>query len=778
MSYHDRTINTTSSRTTNNASQTSVYKPSSKLIYDENGKQLCQCADGNTYENCGGNCECCNNIIVRQIDYNVVGKRVGIKKFTTTSCPCSSYAITNQFGDIECEMELAGLRQRLKAVVLKNHAINNKQPRVRDTWDCGNNTQIPCGQDWQSLHIVQVDVNDSSTIVAKINSKSSNLSCYIPKTTLASYGTDEINTSNTQYNLSPEIESELEDPDDTFNGVSLFKDKDQARFDGYFKGVGGGNNITTSEFLNDDGVTMYFPGDYYPNKKLITSVLVGGHDALAKNIKDNWDYQSYSSQTGNLEVVASGIVLQIKIKGKNNPKADITIKNSSGRSILKRKLQAVEINGEYILSQKIPGLSASKTQETYHVEITPSADAGYYAEKYIEGGKSRLIKTGVLKYTIWQFSGTKITVANSASTISNTTTTTNSTSLTGVVNTKASEDVEFTQSVTLSRSSGSHNFYIKKGLGIKDLINDQLIERTLNNKSNEECFGQFDLYTGGTSANIAKEIVVGMTFTGTVSKEITITKSIDLDDDAIDDCLESEIIEIITNKFETHNTSDLIEGMKVSGINQDGLEFESIINSIDCENSFTLSEHHSISKNTILSAKFSAGGEVLAISENKITCNNACFKLPHKTPLVFKKTNHPEISGNISFDKSGSSSITITNTINKIKFGQGDYTYTFDPDLFVTDTPSAYDQRIETIEGQAIQINFIRLDTDYNKIYKTLTITKQPNIGSLGQLKVPHAFVQTYSPPAGFTGNDTIKFTLADDNDTASEEKTIFITIK
>ena len=780
------------------------------VTYDQNGKQLCLCADGTAYENCGNRCQCCSKVS-RQAP-----RTIAKKTWSTISCPCSSYAITNAHGGVECEMDLVGSKRRLKAVVFKNHTINSAQPRVRDKWDCSNDSKIPCGEGdlkWETLHVVSVSVGNTTT-VAKVNSKSSNSNCHIPPTTLVEYDSTITENGNSVsailYNneMDPtqtgridysDIDGvDITNPVSSFNDVLLFKTEEQAGWWDYFNGTG--KKFVASEYLNEDGVTMYFPGVYYPNHKLITKAHINKYDILSENLKANWDYDKNSSSSNNFIVSTGGEVIKIKLVGKNNPVVDITIKNSSGRSILKRKLEGVIINNEFVLQQQIPGISNSREVETYYIEIKPSADTHYYPEQSPDTG-SNLISAGIMKFTIWQHRVSKITISSTASTIANTTTTGSAVSISGPINSKTFVEKSLVQTVKVSRSSGSHLFYInqEKKRNIQSLESDQIIKMKI--KGNEDgqemkCYDQFTLMetevghdhfysrkdADGVEITTGK-IEVGMRFEGTFTKTATIKKSIDLDASLHELCPEDEVVEIFTNKFEVGDTSKLFEGMLVKGVRQSGHEFVSLLTSVDCEKSITLSDHFSIKNDTLLTFTFSDGGTVAAIDkDNSRITGVQCLSLPENTIIEFRKPSHPVISGNISFDKSGGIATTITNTVNSATFGEGEHILSFDVDSYVTTKPNAQDQRLETFSDQNLIINFVKLDTDYNKTSKTITIVTQPAKGttsavrSVGGDALPQLL--RYTPVRGFIGNDKIKFTVADANSQVSDEKTIFITIE
>ena len=160
--------------------------------------------------------------------------------------------------------------------------------------------------------------------------------------------------------------------------------------------------------------------------------------------------------------------------------------------------------------------------------------------------------------------------------------------------------------------------------------------------------------------------------------------------------------------------------------------------------------------------------------------------------LSFYRKDKPSIDGQIKVSKSGDARIVVTTTINRLYFGQDDVTYTLSPDLFITNKPNAFDQHIvvdknnrkvlggglsRSRESDTVHyIDLVQPDTDYNKYSKTPTITQNPKRGKLETVAGIN-YYRKYTPNPGITGKDKIKFTVSDGVN-ASEEKTIYITIK
>ena len=719
--------------------------------YDENGNPNCACDDGNIYINCGSNCECCDHV-----DNNRVYTPRSRTVFETLSCPCSFQVIENKFGNLECELDNFGVKTRVTPIKITNHTINGKAPIARDKWDCiSDNT---CGKgniNWDTLYVVFVEETISDKFITLVNSVRSTSKCHIPKTLLTEYSEE----AKDIY-VGPEIWDgiDINDPEKTANGLPMFDSIDQARLWDTLKG---GKTKIVSKYLN-----KYVSGYYYPNKNLITSCRVNGDDIISHNAGYGFNYTSHASYGKKCEIIAAGGILKIQIKGDNNPMVDIYVKNSSNRSLLKRKLKNVVINGEYELKIDIPRLPSSKTQEHYNIEIKPSADTSYYYQ-------DELISTGVLKYTVWQFNDVRFSFSTTASTISNTTTTTPTVgSATGSANSYSSKSI--THVIQVARASGSDNYYLKSGSfllddvvkrsdEIKKNIVDQVDEKEL------ECRREITV-SKGTS-----DLEPGMVFTGKITKTKTVQKSIDLDEHLKEPCDDVEILDILTNKFELENTTELFSGMGVVGVAENGMEFNSILESVDCDTTITLGSHHIIEKDTVLTFTLTSSSSIDSIVDNRLKLVR-CIRLPKNTEISFNKTNNPYIKGIISVDKSGGSSIKATATINNFYFGQDNVSYAFDVDTLITNKVPVKDQYIKGAKDEIIDIDYTRSVDISNNITLTNAVTEQPKKGVLVTKGVNPRFV-TYVPRTGFIGKDQFRFTLSD-GVTTSDEKTIFITIE
>ena len=746
-----------------------------KIIgYDKDGNPNCACSDGNIYTNCGKNCECCDQVGSNNNKIDLLKDQV---KYKTTSCPCSFYAVKNKFGNLECEMDNFGVKKRVTPIQLANHTINGSIPKGGDKWDCIDSKNCGYGNTkWDTLHIVRIEHSQDDKFVPIIDSAHSTSNCYIPKTTLDMYA--EYNPANEEKRslevaMKEDEGIDINDEDRMINNLPLFSDIKQAQWWEYIKGSKTG---LTSEYF-DDGVIKHIPGSGNSNTKLITRCYINNKDIIGENILHNWDYKTYSSMSNKLEVKAVGELLKIKIQGDNSPTVDISIKDSSNRSLLKRKLKNIAVNGEYILKQKIPALVTGKTQETYNITITPSADTKYYYE-------NGLISAGVLKYTIWQFKNPTITFKSmqteGINAITNTTVSSSAATITSSANSFSYKPV--TSTINVSRSSGTQNYYLTKNALIFDdlIVNDSEIKKFITNQQDKkelECRDNITIAESARADLVAQsDLEIGMNFTGEIEKTKTVYKSIDLDEHLKEPCDDDEIFDILTNKFELENTTDLFSGMEVRGVDNNDFEFITLLESVDCEKGITLESHYVIKKETTLTFTYSQSATISKINKNNIEIR-PCIKLPNNTEISFTKTNKSQINGRIRVDKSGASTMAITTTIENVYVGQDDIKFLLDVSKFVSVKPPSRNKYVVCGKDDLLNINFDFNDGSYNVGDIAATPTTAPKNGVLTALKVVNPRYLIYTPNAGFVGEDKFNFTLSDGVNT-SDEKTIFITIR
>ena len=281
------------------------------------------------------------------------------KLYNTISCPCSSYAVELDNGNIGCEIDDFGVLKSINAISINNHFINNKIPKVGDKWRC---TKIKCEQDgfkWDTLHVVKVEEKLERASSSRFNSITSTSNCYIPTTTLQEYGESNI------LDESLIVDGvDINDPKEFIDGKPLFETENLAST---YNSIRGQGNIS-SEY-NDNGVIKYFPGEYYPKEKLITNCIIGKKSMLKYMYQHDWIYKSYASETKKIMVDGRGGAIHFKVFGKNKPMFTITIKDSSGCSILDKKIKNEVLESDvYVLKQKFDNqftyLLDQQTQET------------------------------------------------------------------------------------------------------------------------------------------------------------------------------------------------------------------------------------------------------------------------------------------------------------------------------------------------------------------------------------------------------------------------------
>ena len=748
----------------------------SRIIgYDIDGNPNCMCEDGNIYINCGHNCNCCD-----YIDAERSSSQTSYTKYETTSCPCGFYALENNFGKIECETDGFEGKSRVAAIKIDNHYIDETAPAVGDSWDCvGKSTCSQGTVEWTALHVVSLEESISNKFIKVTNTNSSTSNCFIPKTLLSDYSS--IDVTNDLKNVD---ETDISNVERFVDGLPVYENRQHALI---WDNVKGSKTNKVSEYLDADGTTKYVPGRYYPSKKLITACYINDRNVLEENIALNWKYASYASHQTKFAMPANGGVLKLKIIGENNPVVDICIRNSSGEIILKRKLKGIVVNSEYVLNQEIPALmsgkESGKESEYYNIKITPSADTSYYHEGFIP--------TGVLKYTVWQFKDVTFTFSPSlASSLSFSNVTINSagdptTVLRGTANSFSSEKLTIT--TTVERSSGNDLYYVKPSiLSVKDIVTSgntigldkSVINKVITNQQDKQELEHRSEITLAESDTNSGDLEPGMKFTGKVQKTKTVFKSVDLDDNLKEPCDDGEMLNILTNKFELENTSDLFSGMSVTGVDIDRKEFTSILQSVDCEKSITLQSHHVIEKDTQLTFTHLDSGIVAEINNNQVKLVNS-IRLPKNTELTFTKSEKPKINGTISVNKTCASPIAITTVIEDVYFGQNDTTYTIDLDSIITNKPPLLDKHV-VIEKNS-SVNYIDVGV-LELISSGLSTSKIPespftvSSATNGTASESGNYI-TYVPNNGYVGKDKVTFTFSDSIN-SSEEKTVFITVR
>jgi hypothetical protein len=483
---------------------------------------------------------------------------------------------------------------------------------------------------------------------------------------------------------------------------------------------------------------------------------------------------------------------KIKINGTSGCIFSLTIKDSSGCSILKEEIENVKIpeNGIYELNQDFPSISTdegfSKTKEVYDITIIPAAD---------------VVLTTVYATTIqvYQYADPVITVTNSftAATIGgNIDVTATDVTITGPAYTDNSyiqkydeKEYNFTPNTyTVLIDEGDSGdvagkFYIKKIGFNNNTTTNTTIKKVIDRGDKTDFTTQLNLkplttrtdttIEGGDS--ITGDITEDMNIYAKIEKTKTVFASLDEDDNILD----YSRCDTPTDKIELLDTNDLVEGMVVRG----GNIIETKIKSIDCDKKIiTLSKKHIIKKLTELTFKREWKCSINNIISQRDSSGNACIEInsavniPNNTIVNFDD-NQNILQGKFAYSGSGGDAITLTITLYVIRFGFKDVTFTLDLDNIITRKPNAYDQEAiikKNSSGYAIKV--LRGDTDANTRSKTGDKVRPPSHGTVGDWD-SDAKTFTYKPHSGFTGEDSFTFTMSDGT-TVSEEKTVRITVK
>lgn len=750
-------------------------------------------------------------------------ENISIKKtYNTVSCPCSSYAVLDSNGAITCEKLDFGVKRTIRTMALKNHYINGKMPRVGDKWKCLKD----CKQDnfrWNTYHVVKVEENRSEISSSLVNSILSTSNCYIPPTTLKDYKGDDVDVYLNKFkelaSVFPEMPSDIHEPITYIDGKPLYETTKHVMYHEILLGRhnvesdGVYNNYT---YFENKDIKGYLPGITLEDKNYISSIVVNTKDVLGLYLSlikseeyENKTLFNSSNDWGKILLNSAESVIKINIKGVRTS-FDLNIEDSSNCTILNKRLKNINLDSDFELNQKIPALPKGLSSETYTLTITPAIGCEYYTN----GGFQPAL--GPIKTKIYQFASNTITLSATDSTISNTThtgssyvrsteTTSASTSVTFSGETNQKTSVDQTHIINVKRSSGTDNYYIKDKIpNIKDVIS---LDSTIKKKIiKEEADGKVldylseitvvnDFTSDGTTVSNKGDIERGMTFDFSVEKTKTVRKSIDLEEhlkEPCDDC--DDELNILTNKFELDNTSDLFKEMYVEGVDYKGIPFTNNIISIDCSKSITLQDEYILNKNTELTFKYFKKGVVTKVTPSskgdRIKLSKSIV-IPDKTSINFNNVDSAMVDGYIKYDKSGGDGtvgITVSTVVTDVKFGKENTTITIDTDSLITNKPNACDQYLTVAKGQETYIDFSKCDIDYNKYSKTVTITKQPRGGVVenatyqkfvgdGYVATNLTYMKKFTPNSNFKGKDTIKYTTSDGVN-SSDEKIIYLTVK
>ena len=467
----------------------------------------------------------------------------------------------------------------------------------------------------------------------------------------------------------------------------------------------------------------------------------------------------------------------IRIIGTPGAGFTLTIKDSSGCSIMEEELENVEIpNGSvYKFTQEFPDITTSASgglvEEYYEITITPHADVKLLGN----------IGDGVPTFTLYQYPDPTITFA-----------TTTSQTLPGLsvavsgLATKRGRAGTFdigesylSWILTITEDSGTAgNFYIKNTSFNENITTDSVIKKVVTREVGEDptspVLNLKPLTTRTIEGITDSKLTAGMIITGKVERTKIVTNSLE-----VPSCKRK------TDKFELSNTDDLFEEMLLY---IDGVLLAQVT-SIDCERNITISKKIAIRQNTDIVLRHDIGATISEVVSESTPEGNTCIRIdryayiPNNVELEFDD-NDTRISGITRFGGSGADSIVLTNEIYITKYGIKDVTYTLDLDNIITRKPNAKDFNIEVSKNGTNTVHLSNGDFDTNRLSKVPSITQKPSHGTAVAYDVSDS---GYTGPAikytaikDFVGDDEIRYKLKDDDEATdlSDEKTIRITVK
>lgn len=696
--------------------------------------------------------------------------------YNTISCPCSSYAIDLGNGIIGCERDYFGEIQSIKSIPINNHLISNNYPKVGDKWLCANTRCEQGDFKWDTLHVVKVEKNLVGQYSSFLNSKTSTLNCHIPLSTISS---SPKNKSFKDIMIDDGV-VDFPEPITYIDGQPLYKEEKNARaYFSYYDKESRDLSKILSEY-NEDGFSGYLP----IKEKLITSVIVNGVDVLDNVLPNFRTLYNRESDSGKMLFKAKGDKINIQINGIYDPKFTLSLKDSSGCEVLKDKHKNVICTGKYSITELIPSLTSGSTKEVYDLKITLAADTKYHIFRSEP-------MTGVISVKIYQYKDTVNTFVAAASTLAGASTTVptinvNQTFI-GIPNSEGLFEDNFVYTTTIS--DAGKIFYVKDPMPkFSDLVTkNNIIKKVIIREDTADTSSINQIVVIGKPEHDANDnpiyqgdIKVGMVYDSTITEVETIRKSIDLDvhKEPCDNCEDQDIL---TNKFEIDDTKHVFAGMSVEGLDYKGRKFFTNLYSVDCNRSITLGNSHIIDKHTNLTFKYRTHGHVLRIDnckEGELAYLSSKTKLPHNSEITFENANVSEIGGTIKCSQSGViDEMVVTTTIDRIKYGQEDVTFTLNVDDLITYTPNIRDQYVTIGKNSTTSyIDFQKGIADSNRHADlTFTITEQPRYGTITESAKGETHL--YVPNNEFVGKDRITFKFTR-NGVDSETATMFITIK
>jgi hypothetical protein len=558
-------------------------------------------------------------------------------------------------------------------------------------------------------------------------------------------------------------------PDPEYGGGRVMEEIIKERSDGQQENGGYDNNGgtgRTSYNINDPSailpdqikqIVVTEPEPSTPTRKKIKNIII---DKVAKLVNTR------------------GEVRKIKVLGEVGATFTLTLKDDSDCSILEDEMENVDIpsNGKYEFDQIFPSLSvdsgAAKSKVVYNLEITPAADTEL-------GDLMPKIKPNIKLY---QYADPIVTITTTSSatspalSVASSPTTFTKTSGARILGRELPGYSSTTYTLTVTEdSSTAGTFYVKNANLNSNVTTNTVIKKTVDRCGATGMTHDLTLDPLSTRTDtsiegedfITGDLEAGMNFYGKVEYDKTVLSSI-----GVDSCYKA------TDQFELNETSNLSEGMIVSG--GEGF-FDAEIVSVDCDKNITLDKKYIIKENTVLTFKREWWGSIKEVFSNVNSKGQAHINIHGGADIVDGTVlefddNETILHGTMAHSGSGTDTIVLTSTVDVVRFGVKNVTYTLDLDNIISRKPNAYDQSVSTKKDTAIAIDMIKDDKDSNRTSKTGTVVTSPKYGTMSAyLTSSDSF--RYTPNTGFTGEDSFTFTMSDGT-TSSEEKTIRITVK
>ena len=490
-------------------------------------------------------------------------------------------------------------------------------------------------------------------------------------------------------------------------------------------------------------------------------------DTITKSI-----LQFTTNKKNNFKLEAKGEKREIIIVGTPGAVFTLTIKDSSNCSILRDKLENVKIpvKGRYTFIQDFPAITsegrAVKTEEVYTLEIKPAADVAIVTEN---------------TFTLTQIADPVITLTNETSVTSPCALSVSGAdiTLTGRANSGRSNiSKTYTLTVTEGEGTTGGKLYYTGDIFNNNVSSNTTIKKLIN-RDGETGFTTtlfLNNVTTRTTSTIEGEdettsdLTPGMSMFAEIVKNKTVVGNLNEDNEIID----YDTCKTLPTRLKLSDTNDLFVGMVISG----EILQNTYIESIDCDKNITIAPRQVVRPNSTIRFTKKYNGAVsffenTSRNKSKVILSRP-VDIPDGTEIEFDD-NKNRIFAVSRVTGSGTDTVTLTNFIRPIRFGNRNVTLTLDLDKLVTSKPNAYNIKTTTKINTAVVINMIQHDRDANASSKTGTIVENPKNGTVGSYATSTDSF-TYTPANGFTGEDSFTFTMSDGTNT-SDEKTVIIKV-